>query len=228
MAADVQRPVNSARTTFTPISDAKQTGEMYVPLPKGRDEEMLLSHARQTIGVDAQTLYTLWKDEASFPLWQEKVISVTPMAGGKSHWVMGDPHNLEEARLEFDSEITEDIPGEKIAWKSIAGQVEQQGNVTFKARKDGRGTVVTLEQEFKIGKLANAAASVAQRGPGQTVIENLRHFKQLAEAGEIPTERANPHGPRGLSGGIKKWMYGENNATPRGTSVLGPESDEAK
>ncbi len=226
MAAEVARPVNTARTEFAPLPDAKQSGEQYVALPKGRSEEMLLSHARQTIGVDAGTLYRLWKDEAGFPLWQEKVLSVTPMDGGKSHWVMGDPQDGK--RIEFDSVITEDVPGERIAWKSIAGDVDQQGVVQFHARKDGRGTVVTLEQEFKIGKLANAAASVAERGPAQTVIENLRHFKQMAEAGEIPTERANPHGPRGISGGIKKWMYGENNATPPGMSVQPSESGKAK
>ena len=223
MAEKIARPVNTARTSFTTLPDAKQAGEVYVPLPKGRSDEMLQSSTRQTIGVDAMTLYTLWKDEVSFPLWQEKVISVTPMEGGKSHWVMGDPHDESGARVEFDSEITEDVPGETIAWQSIAGDVDQKGKVTFKARKDGRGTVVTLEQEFKIGKLANAAASVAKRGPGQTVIEDLRHFKQMAEAGEIPTERGNSHGPRGLAGTIKEWMYGENNATPAGTSVGGSD-----
>ena len=220
MADKVERPVNTARTSFSALPDAKQAGEEYVPLPKGRSDEMLLSHARQTIQMDAETLYKLWKDEASFPLWQEKVVSVTPLEGGKSHWVMGDPQDPDAARVEFDSQITEDIPGQKIAWKSIAGEVDQQGMVMFSARKDGRGTVVTLEQEFKIGKIANAVASVGERGPAQVVIENLRHFKQMAEAGEIPTTRANSHGPRGISGGIKKWMYGETNTSPVGTSVL--------
>jgi hypothetical protein len=65
--------------------------------------------------------------------------------------------------------------------------------------------------------LANAAASTAKRGPKQTVIEDLRHFKELAETGEIPTVKGQPHGPRGLTGGIKEWMYGETNPTPPGT-----------
>lgn len=222
----IQKPVNTARTTHTTIPAAKQAGDAYHPLAKGREEGMLYAHTRQTIQADTQTLYDLWKNEAGFPLWQENVISVVPLEGGKSHWVMGDANDPDGKRLEFDSQIVEDIPGERIAWQSVAGDVEQSGWVDFKARRDGRGTVVTLEQAFKIGRLANAAASVAKRGPEQTVIEDLRHFKQLVEAGEIPSAVRNPHGPRGVSGGVKAWMYGENNATPRGTSVLDTNQPE--
>lgn len=225
MSHDVQKPVNTARATFTPLPEAKQTGEEYHPLPKGREDDWLQATTRQTIQVEAETLYQLWKNQAGFPLWQEKVISVTPTEEGKSHWVMGDPDDPDGKRVEFDSQITEDVPGQKIAWKSIAGDVDQAGSVVFKPRKDGRGTVVTLEQQFKIGKIANAAASVAKRGPEQTVIEDLRHFKQLAEAGEIPSAVGNPHGPRGLSGGVKSWIYGENNTTPPGTRVQGVDDE---
>ena len=49
------------------------------------------------------------------------------------------------------------------------------------------------------------------------MIEDLRHFKELAESGEIPTVEGQPHGPRGVIGNIKRWMYGETNPTPEGT-----------
>ena len=70
------------------------------------------------------------------------------------------------------------------------------------------------------GRLAIAAAALSKRSPRQIVIEDLRHFKELAEAGEIPTVVNNPHGPRGFSGSVKLRMYGENNPTPPGTSNL--------
>jgi uncharacterized membrane protein len=222
MATAVEAPPNTARQTFTPLAAAKQPGDHYVKLPDEQKDGWSHAHARQTILVEPQALYELWSDVTRFPLWQEHVISVTPTTGKQSHWVMGDPEEDAEGKgkkLEFDSEITEDIPGEKIAWKSIGGDVEQSGEVHFHARRDGRGTVVTLIQHFKIGAVANAAASTAKRGPRQTVIEDLRHFKELAETGEIPSVKGQPHGPRGLSGGIKEWMYGETNPTPPGTSV---------
>ncbi|WP_157477225.1 SRPBCC family protein [Granulicella tundricola] len=218
MAEDVQAPVNSARTSFTPLPDAKQVGDLYVALPKGNKDGVEWAHARQTILVEPQALYELWKDETSYPLWMEHVVSVTPGEGKTSHWVIGDPEDADGKRIQFDSELTEDVPGQKIAWKSTGGEVEQSGSVEFKARKDGRGTVVTLIQGVKVGALASFAASVAKRGPKQTVIEDLRHFKQMAEAGEIPSVKGQAHGPRGMSGGIKEWMYGETNPTPPGTS----------
>ena len=218
MATTVQAPVNTARQSFTPLPDAKQAGDHYTMLPDQHADGWQYAHARQTILREPQALYEFWSDVTKFPLWQEHVVSVTPNGSGQSHWVMGDPEDAEGKRLEFDSEITEQVPGQKIAWRSVRGDVEQQGEVQFEARRDGRGTVVTLIQAVKIGSLANIAASVAKRGPKQTVIEDLRHFKQLVESGEIPTVKGQAHGPRGASGGLKEWMYGETNPTPPGTS----------
>jgi len=218
MATTQAVPGNTARQSFSVFPEAKQKGEHYVRLPDERKDGWLSAHARQTILVEPQALYELWSDVTTFPLWQEHVVSVTPTSGKQSHWVMGNPEDADGKRIEFDSEIVEDVPGEKLGWKTIAGDVEQFGEVRFQARRDGRGTVVTLVQHFKVGVLANAGASTAKRGPKQTVIENLRHFKQLAEAGEIPSVKGQPHGPRGISGGIKEWMYGETNPTPPGTS----------
>jgi hypothetical protein len=56
------------------------------------------------------------------------------------------------------------------------------------------------------------------RNPKQSVIENLRHFKALAETGEIPRTEGQPHGPRGTVAGMKRSMYGEKIATPPGES----------
>ena len=219
-AKKIPVPLNTARQSFTPLPEAKQSGDHYTELPDEHKDGWLSAHARQTILVEPQPLYELWSDVTRFPLWQEHVVSVTPTTGKQSHWIMGNPEDADGKRLEFDSEIIEDIPGRKLAWKSIADDVEQSGEVQFHQRRDGRGTIVTLIQHFKIGTVANAAASTAKRGPKQTVIEDLRHFKQLAETGEIPNVTGQAHGPRGASGGIKEWMYGESNPTPPGTSEV--------
>ncbi len=220
MATAVQKPVNTARTSFTPIPDAKQAGDHYVPIPQESKDGWTHAHARQSILVEPQALYEFWSDVSKFALWQEHVVSVTAVSKTVSHWVMGNPEDENGKRLEFDSEIIEDSPGKKIAWKSISGDLEQSGEVNFAARHDGRGTVVTLIQHFKVGALASAAAGVAKRSPKQTVIEDLRHFKQLAETGEIPSVKGQPHGPRGVIGSVKEWMYGETNPTPPGTSQV--------
>jgi uncharacterized membrane protein len=135
-----------------------------------------------------------------------------------SHWVMGNPDEAGGKRLEFDSEITENVPGAKLAWRSVTEGVDLTGSVAFE--ETPRGTRTTLIQNTKIpaSLFGSALIGAAQRSPEQVVKENLRHFKELAEAGEIPTVEGQPHGPRGLSGKVKAWMYGETNPTPAGTS----------
>ncbi len=201
-------------------SSTQQVRGTYAPLPDGEQDGRVTAHAVQTIGAEQVALYKLWRDVSHIPLWQEHVVSVTPVTERQSHWVMGNPEDADGKRIEFDSEIYEDVPGSRIAWRSISEEVEQAGSVTFEVAVSGRGTLVTLIQTVKVpfGALGNAAAGVAKRSPRQTVIENLRHFKQLAETGEIPSVKGQPHGPRGISGGIKEWLYGETNPTPPGTS----------
>ena len=181
-----------------------------------------MAHAVQTIQASPEALYSLWRDITLFPRWQEHVVSVTATGPTSSHWVMGNPEDPDGKRVAFDSEIIEDIPGMKIAWKSISDEVDLSGSVTFVEAPSGRGTVVTLIQIVKVplGTFGNALAAAAKRSPRQTVIEDLRHFKQLAETGEIPSVKGQPHGPRGMSGEIKEWMYGETNPTPPGTSEV--------
>jgi uncharacterized membrane protein len=152
----------------------------------------------------------------------EYVISVTESTDTLSHWVFGDPDDPDAKRIEFDSEIIADEPGKRIAWKSVTGDHDESGEVTFEPSFNGRGTLVTLVETMKVpgGSAGNALAALTKRSPKQIVIENLRHFKQLAESGEIPSVVGQPNGPRGFSGSLKSKLYGETNPTPPGTSSL--------
>ncbi len=205
------------------IKESTLAGTAYAPLPEGQVDGRVTAHAVQTINAGAEELYKVWADVSQFPRWQEHVVSVTPTGAKTSHWVIGNPEDKDGKRVEFDSELTADVPGQKLAWRSISPEVEQYGSVTFQEAASGRGTLVTLIQTVKVpaGWVGNAIASVAARGPAQTVKENLRHFKEMAEAGEIPSVAGQAHGPRGITGGIKEWMYGETNPTPPGSSDRG-------
>ena len=67
-----------------------------------------------------------------------------------------------------------------------------------------------------MGKIASAIATIGNRNPKQTAVENLRHFKALAETGEIPRTQGQSHGPRGSAASAKESTYGEKIATPPG------------
>ena len=109
-----------------------------------------------------------------------------------------------------------DEPGRRIAWRSTGGDLENAGEVVFAVAPTGRGTMVTLLQEFRMGKLASFWETLTGRNPKQAVIENLRHFKALAETGELPRTQGQPHGPRGAIGSGKAEAYGETIPVPQG------------
>jgi uncharacterized membrane protein len=186
----------------------------YMPPPKDGDGKLWVRTSALVQG-DPMELYSLWSDVEGIPAWQEEIVSVVATGEKTSRWTMKTP----DATVEWDSEVMADEPGERIAWRSIGGDIDNAGEVTFEAAPAGRGTMVTVLQEFKMGKLASAWETVVGRNPKQAVIENLRHFKALAETGEIPRSQNAPHGERGVTGGMKRSMYGEKIPTPSGELV---------
>jgi uncharacterized membrane protein len=183
----------------------------YLPPPADEDGKLWVRTSALVQG-DPQTLYDRWHDLESVPLWQEGITEVVRTGPKTSRWTMKSG----DTEITWESEILADEPGKRIAWHSIAGESNNAGEVVFEPAPAGRGTVVTVLQEFRMGKLASAWETIVGRNPKQAVIENLRHFKALAEAGEIPRTQSAPHGDRGFIGGVKRSLYGETIPTPAG------------
>lgn len=187
----------------------------YAPPPVDKDGKQWVRTSALVLR-SPEELYGLWRDVEKAPMWQEEIAEVRATGAKTSHWYMltgNDPDKF----LEWDSEILNDEPGKRITWRSIAGDSNNAGEVIFETAPGGHGTIVTVLQEFRMGKLASAWETLTGRNPKQAIIENLRHFKALAETGEIPRTQGQPHGPRGPSAKAKKSLYGETIATPTGT-----------
>ena len=183
----------------------------YMAPPKDGDGK-IWARATALVQASPQELYMLWRDIESAPKWQEMITDVIQTGPKTSHWVM----KAGEDKIEWDSEILADEPGRRIAWRSVAGDSNNAGEVVFEPAAGGRGTIVIVLQEFRQGKLKTAAETIFSRNPKQAVIENLRHFKAFAETGEIPRTEGQPHGPRGASGSLKASAYGEKIGVPPG------------
>lgn len=115
--------------------------------------------------------------------------------------------------LDFESriEITDEKPGEFVAWASAEQMLEHRGVIRLKPAPAERGTEVSVAMEYKApsGPLSNAFASLIGWNPEQVVRESLRRLKQLMEAGEIPTTEGQPVGARGIKGKSKRVLYRE-------------------
>lgn len=186
----------------------------YLPPPEDKDGKIWV-RTSALIQASANDLYEMWRDIESAPLWQEQISQVTKTGEATSHWVMRSSDSNDKT-IEWDAEILADEPGRRIAWRSIAGESDNAGEVIFEPSPGSRGTLVTVLQEFRLGILTNAWETLSGRNPKHSVIENLRHFKALAETGEIPRVQGQPHGPRGTMAEIKESVYGENTVTPPG------------
>jgi uncharacterized membrane protein len=187
----------------------------YLPPPADKDGKLWV-RTTALIQAEPEALYRLWRNVETIPLWQEEVVEVIPTGPATSHWTVKSG----DKTVEWDSEILADEPGRRIAWQSTGGEPENAGEVVFEEAPGDRGTKTTVLQEFRLGKVASAVATLTGRNPKQAVIENLRHFKALAETGEIPRTQGQPHGPRGTIGGAKESVYGEKIATPPGTNAV--------
>jgi uncharacterized membrane protein len=185
----------------------------YLPPPEDKDGKIWV-RATALIQADARKLHEIWRDVESAPLWQEQITRVVSTGPMTSHWIMESNGKT----IEWNSEIMADVPGERIVWRTTGGDLDNAGEVIFEGAPGGRGTIVTVLQEFRMGKLTSAWETLVGRNPKQAVIENLRHFKALVETGEIPRVQGQPHGDRGMIGKAKESTYGEKITTPPGSN----------
>lgn len=103
------------------------------------------------------------------------------------------------ATVEWDAEITNEVPGNRISWRSLDGaSVDNRGSVSFQPAPLGKGTEVTVEIEYSppAGALGSLAAKLFGEEPNQQVSDDLRRFKQIVETGEIARSDGSPLGTR--------------------------------
>ncbi len=183
----------------------------YLPAPSDKDGKIWV-RTTALVQRGAHELYAMWRDLSRAPEWQEQLTDVVITGERTSHWTM----QIDDKTLNWNSEILADEPGKRIAWRSVDGDIHEAGEVVFEPAPGGRGTFVVVLMAFEMSKVASAWQTFTDRNPKQRVIENVRHFKALAEAGEIPRSQSSPHGERGVVGGLKRGMYGEKIPTPLG------------
>lgn len=150
-----------------------------------------------TVNKPRDEMFRIWRNFENLPRFMHHLQRVdVDEAGGsmQSHWVAKGPMGRE---IEWDSEITGERENEYIAWKSLPGsQVQSEGHVRFEDAPGGRGTIVSVSMQYHppAGSMGAAFAKLFGEEPGTQVREDLRHFKQMMETGEIPSVEGQPSG----------------------------------
>ncbi len=147
-----------------------------------------------TVNKEPIVAYRYWRDLEALPTFMYHLESVTAGTGGRSHWVARAPFRR---RLEWDAEVTDDVPGERLAWRSVGKTVvPNQGEVRFTHSPGGRGTEVRVHLDYATpgGRAGAAFARLLGEEPHQQVEDDLRRFKQILEAGEVTKSDGTPEG----------------------------------
>jgi uncharacterized membrane protein len=178
-----------------PASTLKRKAAAEAGLPHAENEDQLVARS-VSINRPRHELYDVWRDFRNLPLFMENIESVALIDATRSHWRVRGPG---DSTVEWDSILTEDVPGEVLAWTSVEGaDVPNTGRIEFKDSSNGRGTIVTatIAYDPPASKLGALVARMFGTEPKIQARRDLRRFKQLMETGEIPTSAAPEAAPR--------------------------------
>jgi uncharacterized membrane protein len=140
--------------------------------------------------VPVHTAYNQWTQFEDFPAFMEGVEQVQQRGERQLHWVA----KFGGTRHEWDAEITEQLPDERVAWRNTDGK-ENAGVVTFHKLDDQHSRVMVQMDWVPEGikeKVGDALGISNRRVKG-----DLERFKELIESrgresgawrGEVPRE----------------------------------------
>jgi uncharacterized membrane protein len=126
------------------------------------------------VELPVSTVYNQWTQFEEFPQFMEGVEQVTQLDETRLHWVA----EIAGAKREWDAEIVDQEPDQRIAWRSIDG-AGNGGVVTFQPT-GATATRVNLQMEFEPEGLAETVGDklgfVSKQAEG-----DLKRFKSFME-----------------------------------------------
>ena len=145
-------------------------------------------HVREAIRLEVplDVVYDFWRRLENLPRFMSHLKDVRDLGGGRSHWVAEGPADMP---VEWDAEIINEVPNEVIGWRSIPGSdIATAGSVHFSPVRQRRSTQLSVNLQYSTpgGEATRLLAFLLGEDPASMIREDLRHFKQLLEAGEIP------------------------------------------
>lgn len=127
------------------------------------------------VEVPVRTAYNQWTQFEEFPRFMEGVEEIRQLGPTHTHWKT----KVGGVEREFDAEITEQHPDERVAWASRTGP-QQAGVVTFHRLQDDQ-TRVTVQLDWAPDNAAEKVGS-ALNVDDRRVQGDLERFKEFIES----------------------------------------------
>jgi uncharacterized membrane protein len=153
-----------------------------------------------SINKPVEEVYRSWRNFEGFPRFMAHLKEVQVIDDTRSHWIARGPG---DRVVEWDAEIIEDVPNERLAWRSLENaDIDNAGVVRFEKAPGGRGTIIRVETHYRPpgGAAGRIVAQLFGEEPQMQIDDDLRRFKQLMETGEITTTIGQPAGKRSAIG----------------------------
>jgi len=128
------------------------------------------------VQVPVTTAYNQWTQFEEFPKFMQGIESVQQLDDTHVRWVA----EVRGESREWTTEIVDQQPDQRIAWKTIEGEVRNDGIVTFEQVAEGQ-TRVNVEMEVEGESAAENMAGDLLGVVRNQVHSDLERFKQLIE-----------------------------------------------
>jgi uncharacterized membrane protein len=128
------------------------------------------------VQVRVEQAYNQWTQFEEFPKFMEGIQSVQQLDDTHVRWVA----EIRGENRQWTTEITEQRPDEKIAWKTIEGEVKNDGVVTFEQVGDSQTRInveMDVESESSTQNVAGDLLGIVKN----QVHGDLERFKKLIE-----------------------------------------------
>jgi uncharacterized membrane protein len=155
---------------------------------------------QKTIEVYAETdeVYACWRDLECFPRFMQHIREVEQVDDTHYRWSVDGPAGMP---VTFDAEITADVPGEMIAWRTINSKmVHSSGVVHFEPTPTG-GTRVHVHMTYwpLANRVGHTVAKMFARDPKTQMSDDLARFKSYVELGGPTSGATLAHTPAELT-----------------------------
>ncbi|MEI7032092.1 SRPBCC family protein [Streptomyces pratensis] len=128
------------------------------------------------VSVPVSVAYNQWTQFESFPQFMEGVERIEQRTETLTRWKT----KIAGVEREFDAEITEQLPDDRVAWTSVGGEARQAGVVTFHYIDDN-ATKIMLQLDYDPDGLAENVGDklgfVKRQATG-----DLKRFKEFIES----------------------------------------------
>jgi uncharacterized membrane protein len=149
-------------------------------------------HKNIIVHAPVREVFGFWRAMENFPRFMSHVEEVRTSGEDRSHWRVRGPAGTV---FEWDAIVTQLIPHQVLAWKSVEGStVRNAGIIHFAPCNDGRSTRLDIRMSYHppVGALGHAFARLLGADPKKQMDDDLMQLKSIIETGKDPREQVSP------------------------------------